>query len=221
MMALDLISDVQQWASEEAIKMPGGSDSVEGTVVDVDSSTPSKDTDDGKREPENTADIDVHAEAKQFEKRAVEIAKQQTKQVESGAAKYLNKQDLDLKQAVEKGGFEIGSALGQRFSRSPAQKSTEYRSLLSNEDKKQFREEWAEAKYKEVLEKKVYSRKHSTIRVERGRYLSFKRICEEEGEDESGVLAAKRIHRAMSREWPTLRALQLVDRARRLLVHQP
>ena len=66
----------------------------------------------------------------------------------------------------------------------------------------------------------MYSRKHSTIRVERGMYLSFKRICEEEGEGESGVLAAKK-YRAMSREWPTLRALQLVDRARRLLVHQP
>mgnify|MGYP006875410156 CR=1 FL=1 len=97
-----MISDVQKWASEEASKIPGDSDSAEATVVDVDSSTPSKDTDDGKREPENTADIDIHAEAKQFEKRAVEIAKQQTKQVESDAAKYLNKQDLDLKQAVEK-----------------------------------------------------------------------------------------------------------------------
>ena len=87
MSPLDLISDSQKWASEEALKIPGDSDSAEATVVDVDSSTPSKDTDDGKREPENTADIDVHAEAKQFEKRAVEIAKQQTKKVESDAAK--------------------------------------------------------------------------------------------------------------------------------------
>ena len=205
------LADIRAWASREA----GMLDTPTTAATDKDKGSPSVETPTENK----SSDIDVFSDVKEFEKHAADIARKKQEEDATQAQTMLNKKDIILQKAVEAGEYDISSALGQKFSRSAEAKTDAYKKLQTHEQKQAFRQEWARTKYAEVLEKKVYARTHKMVRTERGRYLSFKKICEEEGEDEDGGHGGEAVRLEVPFNGPSFHQVASMDATRPVLVH--
>lgn len=103
----------------------------------------------------------------------------------------MTKKELELSQAVEEGSFDLRKSLGLTFQRTAGQ-TQEYKSLKGWEQKKLFRKKWAETEYANMMESKTRTTSVSEKWLRKGRYMSFRKIWEMEGLDNSGWTAAKR-----------------------------
>ena len=129
-------------------------------------------------------------DTKEFEREASKRAFDIQASVEKELHDSMSSQDKQVYDAVQQGNFDIRSALGLRFQRQ-AGKDPQYKALGSWEAKRAFRLEWAQTQYRTIVERKTRSRKIIHTQASKGRYLSFRRICQEEGDDDAAVEAAK------------------------------
>ena len=93
--------------------------------------------------------------------------------------------EKQLKEVHETNEMPAGSPLGQKFAamvRSDPDLQNMYKQTPGgNPGKEAFRVRWAQQKYKEMVEKKMYSQSFQHIEKEKGTYYSFERIVVEEG----------------------------------------
>ena len=110
------------------------------------------------------------------------------------------KQDSELRQHMEelKQASEVGvtarTPIGQRFARSTAAKSIEYKKMQSHERKAEFRRQWAELEWKKAKTHYENRQNYKSIDISRGVYLPPSRIVQEEGgkDDKENILASVR-----------------------------
>lgn len=118
------------------------------------------------------------------------------------AMKTLKGAEQDLLEAVEAVTFDIRGPLGQAFSRSGEAKSETYKSLRGWAARREFRAEWAKARLENVIPHKVRKTTVKERYLKHGRYMSSRKIWEEEGMDPSGFEAAKRhVMECIRRGW--------------------
>lgn len=117
------------------------------------------------------------------------LSKQQNKTETARILDSLEGGDRELYDAVQSKSFDMRSRLGQQWSRSGA-KTEEYKKLQGWQAKREFRQRWAESKLQVVIDNKVRTTKISSKWLKNGRFMSFRKIWEQEGLDEAGFRAA-------------------------------
>jgi len=93
----------------------------------------------------------------------------------------LTAQEKNLRSAASSGDLELRSAIGQQFSRAAAAKSVEYKNLKSQADKKPFRADWVKAEWGKVVTRKEYTKSFQRVDQNKGTYMCFEKILDEEG----------------------------------------
>jgi hypothetical protein len=94
----------------------------------------------------------------------------------------LSAAEQKMRDAASKGTFEVRDAVGQMFTRAPdGAKHTEYKNLKSQIEKKEFREAWLKSSWAKVVTRKQYTKSWSKVDENKGTYMCFEKVMEEEG----------------------------------------
>ena len=100
-----------------------------------------------------------------------------------------------LREAIDKQNFDVRGPLGQKFSKLHkvgTQLHADMRAQKTAEDKRNFRVAWAAAQLSKLKQKKTYLRSYQEIDIQKGQYMPFTKVVQEEGGDDSAKTAACR-----------------------------